>query len=149
VPIDAVWAVEIVAQGKLARFERDGAGRWFLHTGQHSHADAAAAHVADPARAEAIGRALAGFGDAQVEKTITGEPGDADLARAGLARPALIALLYARDSSTTLARVEFGKEAEDGFGRFARLAPRGAVVTVAEHEAQRLADLAKLAEAAR
>jgi hypothetical protein len=149
VPIEAVWAVEIVAGGKLARFERDGAGRWFLHTGQHSHADPAASHIADPARAEAIGRALAGFGNAQVERTIAGEPGDADLARARLARPALIALLYARDSSTALARVEFGKEAEDGFGRFARLAPRGPVVIVAEHEARRLVGLASLAEASR
>ena len=46
-----VWAVEIVAGGKLTRFERDSAGNWFRHTGQHSHAASANAHVADPAQA--------------------------------------------------------------------------------------------------
>ena len=32
-----VWAIEIVAGGKLTRFERDPKGAWFKHTGQHTH----------------------------------------------------------------------------------------------------------------
>jgi hypothetical protein len=47
VSMTQVWAVEI---GKLTRFERDSAGNWLRHTGQHSHTAGANAHVADPAR---------------------------------------------------------------------------------------------------
>ena len=46
----------------------------------------------------------------------------------------MIVLLYPRDSSTALARVEFGGTA-DSLDRYARLAPDGEVVTVAEFEA--------------
>ena len=53
-----VWAVEIVAGGRLTRFERDSAGNWFRHTGQHSHTGNANAHVADPAQARVIATAL-------------------------------------------------------------------------------------------
>ena len=60
----------------------------------------------------------------------------------GLALPPIIMLLYARDSSTPLARLELGTAAEN-FGRYARLAPNGDVVTIAEFEVQRLTDLLK------
>ena len=53
-----VWAVEIVAGGKLTRFERDSAGNWLRHVGQHSHTADASAHVADPAQARIIAAAL-------------------------------------------------------------------------------------------
>ena len=43
-----VWAIEIVFAGKLSRFERDAAGNWFKHTGQHAHTADNSAHVADP-----------------------------------------------------------------------------------------------------
>jgi hypothetical protein len=56
--------------------------------------------------------------------------------------PTLIVLFYARDSSTPLARLEFGAPA-DRLDRYARLAPDGAVVTVAEFEPRRLAELLK------
>jgi hypothetical protein len=52
-------AVEIVAAGKLTRFERDSTGDWIRHTGQHSHSANANAHVADPAQARVIAAALA------------------------------------------------------------------------------------------
>ena len=58
--IDRVWAVEIVFEGKLHRFERDGAGNWLLHVGQHTHSGDMAAHVADPAQARVIATALGG-----------------------------------------------------------------------------------------
>jgi hypothetical protein len=54
--------------------------------------------------------------------------------------PTLIVLLYARDSSTSLARVEFGAMADD-LDRYARLAPDGGVVTVAEFEVRHLTEL--------
>jgi hypothetical protein len=56
--------------------------------------------------------------------------------------PTLIVLFYARDSSTPLARLEFGAAAES-LDRYARLASDGVVVTVAEFEVRRLTELLK------
>jgi hypothetical protein len=136
-----VWAVEIVFAGKLTRFERDGAGNWFRHLGQHSHAAGNIAHVADPAQAQIIDAALGPL-DAAALETRVGPADPAGLARYGLTLPALIVLFYARDSSTPLARLEFGTAA-DSLDRYARLAPDGAVVTVAEFELRRLTELLK------
>jgi hypothetical protein len=136
-----VWAIEIVANGKLTRFERDAAGTWFRHIGQHTHAAGGDVHVADPIQAPIIDSAFRAFDAAAAEKRVG--PADAPhLAQYGLALPTLIVLFYARDSSTPLARLEFGAPA-DGLDRYARLAPDGAVVTVAEFEPRRLTELLK------
>jgi hypothetical protein len=136
-----VWAIEIVARGKLTRFERDAAGAWFKHIGQHAHAAAGDVHVADPIQAPIIDAAFRAFDAAAAEKRVG--PADAPhLAQYGLALPKLIVLFYARDSSTPLARLEFGEPADD-LDRYARLAPDGAVVTVAEFEPRRLTELLK------
>ncbi len=137
-----VWAVEIVYAGKLTRFERDPAGSWFRHLGQHSHAGNANAHVADPAQARLIGAALEAFDQATVETRVGHAADEAALARFGLALPPLIVLLYARDGSRPLARLELGAAA-GSFDRYARLAPDDDVVTVAEFEVKRLTELLK------
>lgn len=142
VSLAQVWAVEIVFAGKLTRFERDGAGEWFRHVGQHSHVGSTNVHVADPAQARMIGAALDAFDEIAVETRVAHGADEAELTRFGLASPPLIVLLYARDSSTALARLELGAAA-DSFDRYARLAPDGDVVTVAEFEARRLIDLLK------
>lgn len=134
-----VWAMEIVFAGKLTRFERDGAGDWFRHVGQHAHSAGNPGHLADPEQARIIDAALRAFDAAAVE-TRVGPADAAQLARYGLNLPTLIVLPYARDSSTPLARLEFGAMA-DSLDRYARLAPDGAVVTVAEFEARRLTEL--------
>jgi hypothetical protein len=134
-----VWAIEIVFGGKLTRFERDAAWNWFKHIGQHAHAAGSDAHVADPAQARIIEAAFSAFDAAAIEARI-GPADPAQLARYGLTLPTLIVLFYARDSSTPLARLEFGAAA-DGLDRYARLAPDGAVVTVAEFEVRRLTEL--------
>jgi hypothetical protein len=139
--IAQVWAVEIVAAGKLHRFERDRSGSWFLHVGQHSHGNGAPEHVADPAKAPIIAAAFAAFDETQIESVAAHRPSRGELDRFGLGRPPLIALLYPRDSSTPLARVEIGDMAADGFGRYAALAPGGDVVTIAAYEPQRLIEL--------
>jgi hypothetical protein len=137
-----IWAVEIVAAGKLTRFERDSAGDWFRHTGQHAHTASANAHVADPAQARVIAAALESL-DATAIETHVGRAVDAgQLAKFGLSFPPVIVLLYARDNSAEVARVEFGG-ASDGLDRYARLAPDGEIVTVAEFELKRLTDLLK------
>ncbi len=146
--IDHVWAIEIVFEGKLRRFERDGAGNWFLHTGQHSHTGNSNAHVADPAQARVIAAAFSGLDQTQVETVAARHPGNADLDRYGLSRPALIALLYARDNYTPVARLAIGNPSGDGFGRYARLAPDGDVVTIAAYKAAALTDLLKAVGAA-
>jgi hypothetical protein len=51
-------------------------------------------------------------------------------------------LLYARDSSTELVRVEFGTSAA-GLDRYARLGRDGEVVTVAEFAVNHLTELLK------
>jgi hypothetical protein len=134
-----VWAIEIVSAGKLTRFERDAAWNWFKHIGQHTHTAGTDVHVADPAQARIIDAALGAFDAAAVETRI-GPTDPAQLARYGLTLPTLMVLFYARDSSTPLARLEFGAAA-DSLDRYARLAPDGAVVTVAEFEVRRLTEL--------
>ena len=124
------------------RFERDGAGNWFRHTGQHSHAGSVNAHVADPAQARLIDAALEAFDETAVETRIAHGVDEQKLAQFGLTLPHLIVLLYARDSSTPLARLELGGSA-DSFDRYARLTPNGDVVTVAEFEVRRLTELLK------
>jgi hypothetical protein len=139
VSIAQVWAVEVVFAGKLTRFERDATGNWFRHVGQHTHAAGSNAHVADPDQARVIDTAFRAFDVAAIEAR-TGPADAARLAQYGLALPTLIVLLYARDSSTPLARVEFGAMA-DGLDRYARIAPDGGVVTVAEFELRHLTEL--------
>lgn len=134
-----VWAIEIAFAGKLTRFERDVDGNWFRHTGQHSHAGGNVTHVADPEQARIIDTALRAF-DASAVETRIGPADPSQLARYGLNLPNLILLVFARDSSTPLARLEFGASA-DPLDRYARLAPDGAVVTVTEFEMRRLTEL--------
>jgi hypothetical protein len=142
VSIAQVWAIEIVAGGKLTRFERDPKGAWFKHTGQHTHAAGSDVHVADRALAPVIDAAFRDFDATVAEAHVA--PGDAaHLAQYGLALPTQIVLFYARDSSTPLARLEFGAPA-DKLDRYARLAPDGAVITVAEFELRRLNELLKV-----
>jgi hypothetical protein len=141
VSIGQVWAIEIVFAGKLTRFERDTAGNWFRHIGQHAHTSGNNAHVADPEQALVIDTAFRAFDAAAVE-TRVGDSDAAHLARYGLAFPTLIMLFYARDSSTSLTRLEFGAAA-DSLDRYARLAPDGEVLTVAEFEVRRLTELLK------
>lgn len=141
VSMTQVWAIEIVFAGKLSRLERDAAGNWFKHTGQHAHTADNSAHVADPLQAGIIDMAFRAFDTAAVE-TRVGPADPAQLTKYGLALPTLIVLFYARDSSTPLTRLEFGAPS-DSLDRYARLAPDGAVVTVAEFEVKRLTDLLK------
>ena len=47
-----------------------------------------------------------------------------------------------------MARIDIGNMAEDGFGRYARIAGSGDVVTIAAYEADRLIDLLKTIGAA-
>jgi hypothetical protein len=145
--IDRIWAIEIVIQGKLSRLERDSAGNWLLHTGQHSHAGNTDTHIADPEKARIIATALAALDQTQIETVVAKHPSEAELERYGLSRPEVIALMYARDSSSPLVRLAVGNVSGDGFGRYARLAG-GDVVTIAAYTATNLVQLLKAVGAA-
>ncbi|QOZ65899.1 DUF4340 domain-containing protein [Bradyrhizobium arachidis] len=139
ISVAQVWAFEIVFAGKLTRFERDIDGNWFRHLGQHNHAAGNVVHVADPEQARVIDAALRAFDSAAVE-TRVGPADPSQVARYGLNLPTLIVLVFSRDAAAPLARLEFGVSA-DSLDRYARLAPNGAVVTVAEFEMRRLTEL--------
>jgi hypothetical protein len=145
--IDRIWAIEIVIQGKLYRLERDSAGNWLLHTGQHTHAGNTDTHIADPEKARVIATALASLDQTQIEAVVAKQPGEAELDQYGLSRPEVIALMYARDSSSPLARLAIGNASGDGFSRYARLAG-GDVVTIAAYTATNLVQLLKAVGAA-
>jgi hypothetical protein len=148
VSIDRIWAIEIAFKGKLHRLERDSAGNWLLHVGEHTHSGNTPAHLADPGQARIIATALAALDQTQIEGLVARHPDPSQLEHSGLGRPMLIALIYQRDNSSPLARIEIGNMAEDGFGRYARVAGSGDVVTIAAYEADRLIDLLKTIGAA-
>jgi uncharacterized protein DUF4340 len=145
--IDRIWAIEIVIQGKLHRLERDSAGNWLLHTGQHAHAGNTDVHTADPDKARIIATALAALDQTQIETVVAKQPGEAELEQYGLSRPEVIALMYARDSSSPLVRLAIGNVSGDGFSRYARLAG-GDVVTIAAYTATNMVQLLKAVGAA-
>jgi hypothetical protein len=145
--IDRIWAIEIVNQGKLQRLERDSAGNWLLHTGQHTHAGNTDTHTADPDKARIIATALAALDQTQIETVVAKHPGEAEIERYGLNRPEVIALMYARDSSSPLIRLAIGNVSGDGFSRYARLAG-GDVVTIAAYTATNMVQLLKAVGAA-
>jgi hypothetical protein len=84
VSIARVWAIEIVGGGTLYRFERDPAGLWFHHVGQHVHTPGGFVHHADPAQAPLIGAELAVLDRLPVARIVAGHPDAAALAGAGL-----------------------------------------------------------------
>jgi Domain of unknown function (DUF4340) len=145
--IDRIWAIEIVVQGKLHRLERDSAGNWLVHAGQHMHSDNSDAHIADPDKARVIAAALAALDQTQIEAVVARRPGDADLERYGLSRPEVITLMYARDGSSPLIRLAIGNVSGDGFSRYARLSG-GDVVTIAAYTATNMVQLLKAVGAA-
>ena len=80
--------------------------------------------------------ALAALDQTQIEGLVALHPDSSQLEHYGLM---LIALM---------ARIDIGNMAEDGFGRYARIAESGDVVTIAAYEADRLIDLLKTVGAA-
>jgi hypothetical protein len=144
VSLAQIWAVEIVAAGNLQRFERDRAGEWFHHIGEHVHLSSADAHIADPQQGRVIAGELAAFERTPIEGAVPASDNSDVLARTGLARPSLIVLLYARDNSQAVTRIELGEPASDGFHRYARIRDGGNIVTIPSYAAAHLTALLRL-----
>ena len=147
VSMATISAVEIVQNSALTRFERDPAGDWFHHVGQHVHKPGGFVHNADPKLAPLLATELTALERASIEGVVVQHPDPDALGEFGLEHPPLIMLLYTRDSSRPVARIEFGKPTHDGFGRYARVQETDSVVTVPVYAAAHLEKLLQLAGA--
>jgi len=145
VSVARVWAIEIVGRGTLYRFERDSAGLWFHHVGQHVHTPGGFVHHADPTLAPLIAAELAGLERVPVARIVSRHPDAAALSGAGLEHPSTILLLYSRDTAGPMARIELGNASADGLDRYARIHQSDRLVIVPDDAAQRLATLLQLA----
>ena len=145
VSIAQVWAVEIVGRGTLYRFERDPAGLWFHHMGEHVHTPGGLVHHADPTLAPLIEAELAVLDRLPITRIVARHPDAAALASSGLEHPATILLLYSRDSAGPVARVELGKSAAEGPDCYARIQQSDTLVIVPDDAARHLATLLLLA----
>jgi len=147
VSIAQIWAIEIVSDGRLSRFERDLSGLWFHHVGQHVHLSGGLVHRADPAVAPLIEGELAALDRLPIIETVVRHPDAAALGTAGLAQAATVMLLYSRDSAGPVARMELGNVTVVGSDRYVYIPQTDNLVIVPGDAAQRLLTLLQLAGA--
>ena len=140
-----ISTVEILENGALTRFERDPEGDWFHHVGQHTHGPGGLVHKADPQLAPLLAAELTALEGASIESIVMQHPDPDSLDEFGLEHPSSVMLLYTRDSSRAVARVELGKPTRDGLGRYARVRETDNVVTVPSYAAAHLEKLLQLA----
>jgi hypothetical protein len=133
VPLEALTRFELVVAGKLYRFERDRARRWFFHYFP-DNAVHALAHIADPAAAARIDQALRDFASARARPL---DPRDLTPDLTGLGRPELIALFYAAASKRPDLRLMIGHRDASG-GRFVLVADSGMITLIDELAVDRL-----------
>jgi hypothetical protein len=145
VSLAQIWAVEIVSGGAIYRFERDPAGLWFHHVGQHVHLPGGFVHQADPTLAPLIETELFGLDRLPIARIVARHPDPAALAGSGLDHPATILLLYSRDNAGPVGRIELGNAAREGGHRYAHIQQSDALVIVSDEAAQRLTTLLQLA----
>jgi len=144
VSIAEVWAVEIISGGALYRFERDPAGLWFHHTGQHVHTPGGFVHHADPALAPLIEAELGALDGSPVRRIVARHPDAAALTGSGLEHPTAILLLYSRDSAGPVARIELGSTATDGSDGYVRIQQNDVLATVPAGVLRNIAKLVQL-----
>lgn len=140
-----IWAVEIIQNGELTRFERDPAGDWFHHLPGHVHTPGGFVHKADPKIAPLLAAEFTALERASVEDVLAKHPDEAMLEADGLEHPSVIMMMYARDSLGAVARVEFGNPTPDGFGRYVRVRETDNLATVPRYVAAHLDRLLQLA----
>jgi hypothetical protein len=142
-----ISTVEIIENGAVTRFERDPEGDWFHHVGQHTHGPGVPAHKADPQLAPLLAAEFTALERASIEAVVMQHPDPDTVGEFGFEHPPSILLLYTRDSSRAVARVEFGKPTPNGLGRYARVRETDNVVTVPNYAAAHLDKLLQLASA--
>jgi len=140
-----ISAVEIVENGALTRFERNPDGDWFHHVGQHTHGPGAPMHKADPQLVPSLAAEFTALERASIEAVVVQHPDPDALRKFGLEHPPSILLLYTRDASRAVARVEFGKPTPDGLGWYARVQETDNVVMIPSYATAHLEKLLQLA----
>jgi hypothetical protein len=145
VSIAQVWAAEILSRGTLYRFERDSAGLWFHHVGQHVHTPGGLVHHADPTLAPLIEAEFAVLDRLPIARVVARHPDAAALASAGLEHPTTVLLLYSRDSAGPVVRIELGKSAAQGPDYYAHIQQSDELVIVPDDAARHLTTLLSLA----
>jgi hypothetical protein len=145
VSIARVWAIEILSHGMLYRFERDIAGLWFHHVGQHVHTPGGLVHYADLGLAPLIAAELAVLDRLPYARIVARHPDAAALGSSGLEHPATVLLLYSRDTAGPVARVELGNTAPDRLDSYALIRQSDTLVIVPDDAARHLTILLQLA----
>jgi hypothetical protein len=139
-PMDQIAGIEIAQRGTLYRFERDAAGSWFYHAhgvdttgtqGPHGH-------QADPAQAQLIEKALAGFGRTQMERELAIDTGTDPY---GVTRPEMLILVYRADDPKPLGQYAVGDLAPDALSRYMLALGSPSVVTIANYQIDNLRGL--------
>src|SRR5262249_843673 len=129
----------------LHRFERDPAGLWFHHVGQHVHTSGGFVHHADLALAASIETELARLDGLPIAHIIARHADTAAPGRAGLHPPRAIVLLYSRAGVGPVARLELGNAAADGANLYARVRESDLMATIPDDAARRIDRLIELA----
>jgi hypothetical protein len=145
VSIARVWAIEILSQGVLYRFERDSDGLWFHHVGQHVHTPGGLVHRADPRLAPRIEAELAALDRLPIARVVARRPDAAMLGKFGLEHPVTVLLLYGRDTAGPAGRVGLGNTTTDDRERYALIQQSDILAIVPNDAAQHLAVLLELA----
>ena len=135
--IGEVGAIEVAHNGTLHRFERDTSGAWFYH-GVHTGNEQQHAHTSDPATAERIGTALAGFGRARMERQF---PLNVQNDEFGVTRPEIFIMVYRPRETQPLSRYAVGVVAPDKFSRYVLPVGSTHVVTIPEFHIDNLLSL--------
>jgi hypothetical protein len=133
-------AVEIVAAGRMTRFERDAEGGWFLHAHDGAaEGPAGHTHTTDAADAERLEKAFQLLANARSDRIVAGGWLQA-LQRTGygLTHPPLIALIYRRGRAQPELTLEFGDLTPDGFGRYVLVPQRQVILQLPDYQAANL-----------
>jgi hypothetical protein len=139
-PINQIAVIEIAQGGTLYRFERDAAGSWFYHShgvdttgtqGPHGH-------QADPAQAQLIDKAFAGFGRTRMERELAIDAGTDPY---GVTRPEMLILVYRADDPKPLGQYAVGDLAPDALSRYVLALGGRSVVTIANYQIDNLRGL--------
>jgi hypothetical protein len=137
IAIGEVGAIEVAHNGTLHRFERDTSGAWFYH-GVHTGNEQQHAHTSDPATAERIETALAGFGRARMERQF---PLNIQNDEFGVTRPEIFIMVYRPRETQPLSRYAVGVVAPDKFSRYVLPVGSTHVVTIPEFHIDNLLSL--------
>jgi hypothetical protein len=102
-------------------------------------------HKADPQLAPLIAAEFRALERTSIEAAVAQHPDPDTLRGFGFEHPPSILLLYTRDSSRAVARVEFGEPTPDGLGRYIHVQETDNVVMVPSYTATHLEKLLQLA----